>query len=147
MPRGKKECSSCNKLVGIRTSKCSCGYIFAKPEVKKNKPNKLKVLGRLVDIPDKNKRLFYSREFKMMKTLTERYSLEFLSIVDFGKKFDSMAYLISPKLKDTLDKKWRAFNYRVDKNKYKDYTIGEKYGEDKKITKKKTTTRDFLDER
>jgi hypothetical protein len=58
-----------------------------------------------------------------------------------------MAYLISPKLKDTLDKKWRAFNYRVDKNKYKDYTIGEKYGEDKKITKKKTTTRDFLDER
>lgn len=146
MPRGKKKCLSCDELVGIRTSKCLCGYVFPKPEKKKSKLNKFKILARLVNIPDKNKRLFYSREFKMMKTLTERYSLEFLSVVDFGKKFDSIAYLVSPKLTDTLDKKWRAFNYKFDKNKYKEYTIGEKCGEDKPIKKQIKTTKDFLNE-
>jgi len=81
-----------------------------------------------------------------MKILTERYSLEFVSIIDFGKKFDSLAYLVSSKLKGTLDQKWRAFNYKVDKSKYVEYNIGEKFGEDKIIKSRNKNTKDFLNE-
>ena len=82
----------------------------------------------------------------MMKSLVDRYSLEFLSVVDFGRKFDSLAYLLSYKLKSTLDQKWRAFNYKFDNSKYPVYNIGNKFGEDKPIKKKNKTTRDFLNE-
>tara|TARA_R110000772_G_scaffold144512_5_gene254323 strand:+ start:1070 stop:1507 length:438 start_codon:yes stop_codon:yes gene_type:complete len=145
MPRGKKKCSSCDIFVGSRASKCSCGYVFDK-KTNSKKINKLEVLSRLVIVPEKNKRPFYLKEFKMMKSLTERYSLEFLLVVDFGKKFDSLAYLVSPKLKDSLDQRWRAFNYKFDKSKYSNYNIGEKFGDDKQLTKKNKTTRDFLNE-
>lgn len=145
MPRGKKECPSCKTLLSSRVSSCSCGHVFKKKSETK-KTNKFSVLSRLVDIPEKNKRQFYQREFKIMNSLSDRYSLEFLSVLDFGRKFDSLAYLLSFKLKDTLDQKWRAFNYKFDKSKYMDYNIGSKFGEDKKIEKKNKTTRDFLNE-
>lgn len=145
MPRGKKCCPSCNQFIGARSSSCICGYVFKNTEPKK-KLNKFKILSRLVDIPDKNKKIFYLKEFKLMKILTERYSLEFVSIIDFGKKFDSLAYLVSSKLKGTLDQKWRAFNYKVDKSKYVEYNIGEKFGEDKIIKSRNKNTKDFLNE-
>ena len=152
MPRGKKECDSCGSFVGIRQAVCSCGFEFPKTTAKKKtkkKPstNKRASLLRLVEEPKTAKRFFYAREMKMLNDLCDRYSEEFMSIINFPKKFDSLAYLISPKLKGVLDQKFRAFNYVVDKSKYVSYTIGEKYGDDKKITKKKTTTKDFLDER
>ena len=53
--------------------------------------------------------------------------------ITFDKKFDSLAYLVSQKLKDTLDQKFRAFNFRVDFSKYPKYNIGSKEGEDIKI--------------
>jgi len=81
----------------------------------------------------------------LLNDLCNRYSLEFMDVVSFYKKLDSFAYLLSPKLRDTMDKKWRAFNYKFDKNKYEEYNIGEKCGEDTKITKKKTI-KNFLDE-
>ena len=145
MPRGKKQCPLCKEFVGIRTSKCSCGYVFVKAK-KEKKLNKFHILSSLVKIPEKNKRPFYLKEFKMMKVLAERYSLEFLSVVDFGKKFDSLAYIVSPKLRETMDKKWRAFNYKFDNDKYEEYTIGDKIGQDKEIKKQIKTTKDFLNE-
>lgn len=116
------------------------------PKKTQKKINKRSIIGRLLNIPDKNKRVFYAREMKMLNSLCDRYSLEFMDIVDFGKKFDSLAYITSYKLKSTLDQKFRAFNYRFDKSKYPEYNIGEKVGEDKKIIKKKKTTKDFLNE-
>ena len=98
-------------------------------------------------MPNTEKRFFYAREMKMLNDLCNLYSLEFMDIVSFEKKFDSLAYLVSPKLRNTLDQKFRAFNYVVDKTRYPTYTIGEKYGDDKKIAKKIKTTKDFLDER
>lgn len=86
------------------------------------------------------------REMKFLNDLSDRYSLEFLSVVTFSKKFNSLAYLKSPKLKDTMDIKWRAFNYKVDKTKYEEYNIGEKVGQDKELQKQTKTTRDFLNE-
>ena len=109
-------------------------------------PNKREIIFRLLEVPDKGRRPFFAREMKMLNDLCERYSLEFMAIVDFGKKFDSLAYLVSEKLRDTLDQKFRAFNFRVDLSKYEVYHIGEKAGEDKSFPVKRKTVKDFLDE-
>ncbi len=113
------------------------------PQKKINKKN---ILIRLVDIPPLGKRIFYAREMKLLNTLCERYSLEFMEIVDFGKKFDSLAYLVSYKLKRALDVKFRAFNYKVDTNRYPEYSLGEKVGEDAPTLHKPKSIKDFLDE-
>jgi len=108
--------------------------------------NKREILFRLLDVPEKGRRPFFSREMKMLNDLIERYSQEFMSCISFENKFDSLAYLTSPKLKSTLDEKFRAFNFRVDFSKYPKYNIGEKFGKDAKIKLKKKTIKDFLDE-
>ena len=108
--------------------------------------NKREILFRLLDVPEKGRRPFFAREMKMLNNLIERYSQEFMSCISFENKFDSLAYLTSPKLKTTLDEKFRAFNFRVDFSKYPKYNIGKKIGKDAKIKVKKKTIKDFLDE-
>ena len=108
--------------------------------------NKREILFRLLDVPEKGRRPFFAREMKMLNDLIERYSQEFMSCISFDKKFDSLAYLTSPKLKGTLDEKFRAFNFRVDLSRYEVYDIGEKVGHDKVVLPKKKTVKDFLDE-
>lgn len=147
MPRGKKECLNCQALLGVRISTCDCGYVFPKKKKEeKSKINKKEILKRLVSEPPDNKRMFYMREMKMLNDLCERYSLEFMNIVTFFKKLDSLTYLVSPKLRSTLDQKFRAFNYVVDKSKYPEYILGDKVGEDKSIEIKTKTIKDFLNE-
>ena len=109
-------------------------------------PNKREIIFRLLEVPDKGRRPFFAREMKMLNDLCERYSLEFMNIVNFGKKFDSLAYLVSEKLRDALDQKFRAFNFRVDLSKYQTYDVGEKAGQDAMIPPKIKTIKDFLDE-
>lgn len=111
----------------------------------KSKINKKQILARLTLVPTKDKRLFYMREMKLLNDLCERYSLEFMNTVSFDKKFDSLAYLVSDKLQETMDKKFRAFNFKVDLSKYPSYDIGEKVGEDATIDKKIKSLKDFLD--
>jgi hypothetical protein len=112
----------------------------------KSKINKKHILARLTLVPTKDKRLFYMREMKFLNDLCDRYSLEFMNAVSFDKKFDSLAYLVSEKLKDTLDQKFRAFNFKVDLSKYEWYDIGEKVGDDIEISKPAKTIKDFLNE-
>ena len=83
---------------------------------------------------------------KMLDDLCDRYSQEFMSIVSFGKKFDSLAYLVSDKLKGTLAEKFRAFNFTVDLSKYETYDIGDKVGPDGDVSRTKKTIKDFLNE-
>tara|TARA_S200002703_G_C3741670_1_gene228081 strand:+ start:552 stop:908 length:357 start_codon:yes stop_codon:yes gene_type:complete len=100
--------------------------------LKKLTPHKRRqaVIGKLVEVPDKQKRLFWAKEMKLLKDLEARYSLQFLEIVTFPKKYDSLAYLVSKELKDTMDRKWRNFNFKVDFSKYDSYSLGEKCGKD-----------------
>jgi hypothetical protein len=99
---------------------------------KKLTPHKRRQLtiGRLIDVPKTQKRFFWAREMKIFKDLESRYSLDFLEIVTFPKKYDSLAYLVSKELKDTMDRKWRNFNFKVDLSKYDKYPLGEKSGKD-----------------
>ena len=117
----------------------------AKKQVKQ-KINKKEILSRLTLVPIKDKRLFYMREMKFLNDLCERYSLEFMNIVSFDKKFDSLAYLVCSKLKMTLDLKFRAFNYKIDTSKYVSYTIADKLGEDAEVIHKPKTTKQFLND-
>ena len=89
---------------------------------------------------------FFPKQMKMLNTLCERYSQEFMSVVSFYNKFDSLEVLISPASKKMLDKKFKAFNFKVDLSKYPQYNIGRKSGKDANIIKPKKTIRDFLDE-
>jgi len=100
--------------------------------LKKITPHKRRQLSisRLVDIPKTQKKFFWAREMKLLKDLEERYSLDFLEIVTFPKKYDSLAYLVSKELKDTMDRKWRNFNFKVDLSKYDSIVLGEKTGKD-----------------
>ena len=82
----------------------------------------------------------------MLNDLCDRYSQEIMAIVSFNKKFDSLAYLVSDKLKSTLDEKFRAFNFKVDFSKYKTYNLGEKVGKDGNLSRKNKTIKDFLNE-
>ena len=118
---------------------------MAKKQAKK-KINKKEILSRLTLVPQKDKRLFYMREMKFLNDLCERYSLEFMNIVSFDKKFDSLAYLVCSKLKMTLDLKFRAFNYKVDESKYISYTIADKCGDDPEVIRKPKTAKQFLND-
>ena len=113
---------------------------------KKSKPkiNKKQILARLVLVPNKDKRMFYMREMKILNDLCERYSLEFMNVVTFDRQFDSLAYISCDKLKPTMDQKFRAFNYSVDFSRYTTYNIGEKTGEDFQNEKPVRSIKDFL---
>ena len=88
------------------------------------------VIGRLVEVPKDQKKFFWAREMKFLKDLEARYSLEFLEIASFPKKYDSLAYLVSEPLKEPMNKKWRNFNFRIDPSKYDPIILGEKTGND-----------------
>ena len=105
---------------------------MASDKVKKITPHKrkLNILSRLLDVPEKQKRFFYAREMKFIKILEERYSLEFLEIITFPKKYDSLAILVSKELKTAMNRKWNNFNFKIDNSKYQEYNIGEKSGQD-----------------
>jgi hypothetical protein len=120
---------------------------MASKKAKAKKPNKRHILARLLELPKAGRRVFYAREMKILNTLCERYSLEFMDIVKFPKK-ESLAYMASDALRPKMDRKWRAFNYVPDESLYPEKVelSDEKHGKDLKRTKRPKTVKDFLDE-
>ncbi len=115
--------------------------------LKKLTPHRRRQLAieRLVEVPKTQKRFFWAREMKLLKCLEARYSLQFLEIVTFPKKYDSLEYVISKELKPTMDRKWSNFNFKVDFNKYERHNIGEKSGKDfVSIENKPKNTKDLF---
>jgi hypothetical protein len=104
--------------------------------------SKKALLERLVEKPSQGIREWSMREFTMMKRLEEKYSLEFLNIVDFGKKLPSLAVLSSTWGESELARKFYAFNYQPPTQEQ--ITLSpEKFGEDVKVSKK-PSLRDLL---
>ena len=111
----------------------------------KTKINKKLLLRKFVNIPEKGSRLFYMREMTLLNTLIDRYSEEFVLALKLIKKYDSMAVIICDSYKKQIDKKFRDFNYRIDKSKYEEVLLSDnKSGEDFNITIKPKTVKDFL---
>lgn len=114
-------------------------------KVKKPKINKKLLLRKFVNIPEKGSRLFYMKEMTLLNTLIERYSEEFVLALKLIKKYDSMAIVICDSYKNQIDKKFRDFNYRIDKTKYEEIILSEnKSGEDINVIIKPKTIKDFL---
>lgn len=112
---------------------------------KKEKPykiNKKEVLCRLVIVPEKEKNLFYMKEFSILKRLMEEFKNDkFWECVTFPKKYPSLAFLAGP-LKSILRNKYNEFNYVIPC--YEQFSIGEKVGEDYNKESKPQTVKDFL---
>lgn len=111
----------------------------------KTKINKKLLLRKFVNIPEKGSRLFYMKEMTLLNALIERYSEEFVLALKLPKKYDSMAVIVCEAYRDQIDKKFRDFNYRIDKSKYTEIILSDiKSGEDFNITIKPKTIKDFL---
>lgn len=102
---------------------------------KSPKINKAKLLERLIEKPSQGIREWSMREFTLLKRLEEKYSLEFLIIVDFGKKLPSLAVLSSEWGESELARKFHAFNYQPKIQETIELSP-EKFGEDVLVTKK-----------
>jgi hypothetical protein len=114
-------------------------------KVKKTKINKKHLLRKFVNVPEKGSRLFYMKEMTLLNCLIERYSEEFVLVLKFPKKYDSMAIIVCDAYKGQIDKKFRDFNYTIDKSKYTEIVLSDiKSGEDFNITIKPKTVKDFL---
>jgi hypothetical protein len=108
------------------------------------KLNKRDLIKRLVIEPDKQKRTFWAREMKLLNDLMEMFPCEeFWSKVSIAL-VPSLAVLRSDQGLNQIRKKYREFNYKIPPKI--EIPIGEKTGNDKIISKKPKTIRQFIDE-
>jgi hypothetical protein len=107
------------------------------------KLNKKEIVQRILTVPPRQKGPFWRREYKLLNDLLEAYpNLEFWEKVNFHQEWDSLRVLKSEYGKNILDKKYREFHYILPDPK--EYPLGDKCGEDRKINKKPRTVREFL---
>lgn len=104
---------------------------------------KKKIIENLINIPEKQKRLFWGREIKTFNILLELYpEFKFWQGLTFSKKLDSMIVLRSGFFSEELKRKYNLFKYNIPEKK--EFKLGEKCGEDFKIDNRPKTLRDFL---
>lgn len=105
--------------------------------------NKKDLLKRIITIPDRGRREFWIREYKLLNDLLEVYpNIDFWKKVKFNQDWDSLKILKSPYGKKILEKKYKEFNFII--KEHKSIELGQKIDKDKSITKKPKTIRDFL---
>ena len=108
------------------------------------KLNKRDLIKKLVVEPDKQKRMFWAREMKLLNDLLEMFpNQEFWErmVID---KVPSLTILRSDYGVEKIKKKYREFNYKIPPKI--EIPLGEKTGEDKIFSKKPKTIRQFIDE-
>lgn len=106
--------------------------------------DKKEIINRLLNVPEKQKRLFWSREIKTLNILLETYPIEnFWIKVSFSNKLDSLILFRSGYYKSELDKKYKRYQYKIPQTP--DITLGNKSGEDYIPNKKPQTLREFCD--
>jgi len=104
---------------------------------------KKKVIEHLLNVPDKQKRLFWGREIKMLNELIKLYPEDiFWKGLTFSKKLDSIIILRSGYYATELKKKYNIFKYKIPPKKT--IKLGEKFGDDVIIERRNKTLRDFL---
>jgi len=108
------------------------------------KLNKRDLIKKLVVEPDKQKRMFWAREMKLLNDLLDMFpNQEFWQRMVI-EKVPSLAMLRSEYGIEKIKKKYREFNYKIPPKI--EIPIGEKTGEDKIFSKKPKTIRQFIDE-
>jgi len=106
--------------------------------------HKKDLIKKFVEEPKNQKRIFWAREMKILNDLLDIFpNLDFWQKVSLPKS-SSLALLRSPTGLKRIRKKYREFNYKIPPKKI--IKIGEKFGEDKLISKKTKTIRGFIDD-
>lgn len=101
------------------------------------------IIERLVEVPTTSKRPFWAREMSLLKKLLAQWEdLNFWHKVNFGEKFPTLAYLLTPFGKERVKRKYNEFTFEIPLPKT--YDLGEKIAEDRVIPRRKTTIRSFL---
>ena len=108
------------------------------------KLNKRELIKKIVEEPSKQKRMFWAREMKLLNDLIDIFPNE-----DFWRKMTidkvpSLAMIRSGYGLDLIKKKYRDFNYKIPPKI--EIPLGKKTGEDRIISKKTKTIRQFIDE-
>jgi hypothetical protein len=149
MPKGKKQCPTCNALLSVRALLCTCGFTFEKSKSKKKAPKpffseRKDFIKRMLD-GGKSKDIALD-----MITATKVFeafdnNIDFLAKVKPPFKLDgSIRYFLTADGKEFLRKKKLEFDYKP-KNAEKIVDHFQKTGEDI-MTNKHRTLRDFLND-
>ena len=116
------------------------------PRPKKPKPppapKKNLLVERLVEKPSSGIREWLIKEYVFLRRLEEKWPLEFLDAISFGKKLPSLAVLFSEWGQKELAVKYHAFNYQP-LQETKVTLSDNKVGEDA-VVKKKKSLREIL---
>lgn len=104
---------------------------------------KKKVIEKLLNVPDKQKRLFWGREIKTLNILLEFYpESKFWKGLTFPQKLDSMILFRSGFYQNELKRRYNLFKYNIPTKK--EIKLGKKEGEDYINKNKIKTIKDFL---
>jgi hypothetical protein len=104
---------------------------------------KKKVIEKLLNVPDKQKRLFWGREIKTLNILIEVYpESKFWKGLTFPQKLDSMILFRSGYYQQELKRRYNLYKYNIPPKK--EITLGDKTGKDYTSKKKVKTIKDFL---
>tara|TARA_B100000242_G_C42884814_1_gene410563 strand:- start:240 stop:599 length:360 start_codon:yes stop_codon:yes gene_type:complete len=106
--------------------------------------NKREIIKKFVSAPKKSTRAFWSKEMKMLNDLLEIFPNRTFWTKANMPKIDSLVMLKSGYGLKILKKKYKEFHYKVPQKTT--IAIGEKTGEDKILSKKPKTIREFIDE-
>ena len=105
--------------------------------------NKKDILRKLISIPEKQTPSFWSREYKLLKTILEKYpDISFWESFNIIEKPFSLKALINENFFRYVD---RLYNQHIPKYINPEIKIGNKEGRTRKIKRKVNTIRKFID--
>ncbi len=111
--------------------------------MKEKKGDKKKIIERLLNVPAKQKRMFWAREMKFLNDFLKKYpDMGFWSKVSFGAKLDSLLLLKGETGEQQLRKKFLEYKYIIPDKKT--YNIGKKSGKDIDVNPPPKTLKEFL---
>ncbi len=112
--------------------------------MKLKQTEKKKIIESLLITPQKNKRLFWAREIKLLNDLYKMFpDVNFWRSINFEKKYDSLTFLRGEYGLKQLKKRFMEYNYIP--RKVEQYDINEKkFGEPYKNKPNKKTLKSFL---
>jgi hypothetical protein len=73
---------------------------------------KQEIIERLISVPEHGRRNFWMREMTILNQLEKRYPLEFLAVLSWKEKKDSLAYFTSQELKEVMDIKFWNWSFK-----------------------------------
>lgn len=102
----------------------------------KQKIDRRKIIGSLVEIPANANTRFWQREMVFLKRLEKSYSIDFLSQIKEDKKVPTLAFFFADWKKKLLDVDYKEYYYS--RLHQQDLSLEQKIGKDAEVKTKKT---------